>query len=707
MAEVLGIGITVPMVLSATWTVLKTAYDLYGAVEFRRAQIKTHLDHCRNLFNELAKHISSISEDELTSTMQEGIDQLQSTCEALKNLLEKLQSKGFLWCLRNGDEIDMRMRDVEFQLMTAFSLFQFIARLDDNQFKRDILLAQQQDREELNSMLERLSVNDQKIIDALQDHGQGQKRIEELLITVLQCVDNSEQGTPQARFLSKARTALQRMSRKGFSERIISEEWEITSFEVEFDHSGAIGQGSFGKVFKGHWNGSLVAIKQMHNADARALNELDRDAMYQEVDIWTRLHHPNILNLYGLCLEAAAPFLVMEYCQFGNVCDYLGIYPDASRINLIYDIAAGMAYLHSRKIVHADLKGVNILVDDKHNARVADFGLSKVIDNIRGQSMQYREQGAVRWMAPECLQKKAPTMASDVYSFGISICEKIFNDGEIPFVDLRTDDLVVSQVLNNRHRPARPARLESMTLWSLVQTCWVQEPVSRPSMKQMRISLEPYASRFSGSAKRPPLPPPHTPPTLSRALESSFADINRLSGYTQTEEGSRESGYNNSDSFLPPPNFASNLKLWKVVNEDFKPMKGEEPNSYPKGLLKDVPDKKAPPSLGLYMPVSDKLPSSGLYMPEKGDSRTEYTRKDVPYKKALEKDDPRKREEVRNSSKEPVKAPLKTSWESRLPDKRIPNDDWKKIGPDPTPSALSRLLGRKRNEPKVEDTWKK
>ncbi|KIK70059.1 hypothetical protein GYMLUDRAFT_539153 [Collybiopsis luxurians FD-317 M1] len=292
------------------------------------------------------------------------------------------------------------------------------------------------------------------------------------------------------------------MSRKGFSQRDISEDWEITSFEVDFESSDAIGQGLFGRVYKGRWNGTLVAIKQMHKADARSLNEQDREAMYEEVEIWTRLHHPNILSLYGLCLESIAPFMVMEYCQFGNVCDYLRVYPTANRIDLTYDIVAGMAYLHSRKIVHADLKGVNILVDDKHVARVADFGLSKFIDNIRGQSMESRRPGSVRWMAPECLQRTPPTIASDVYSLGISICE-IFNNEEIPFADIRTDDLVVSKVINNRQRPSRPALLKLLVLWNLVQSCWEHEPERRPSTKLVQISLEPYTTRLSD---RPQIP---------------------------------------------------------------------------------------------------------------------------------------------------------------------------------------------------------
>ncbi|KIK65971.1 hypothetical protein GYMLUDRAFT_158179, partial [Collybiopsis luxurians FD-317 M1] len=140
--------------------------------------------------------------------------------------------------------------------------------------------------------------------------------------------------------------------------------------------------------------------------------------------------HPNILSLYGACLEATVPFLVMQYCRFGNLSHYLIENPDANRLDMVYDIVAGMTYLHGKNIIHADLKGVNILVDDKHHALVTDFGLSSVIDGIRSRSMQSTtpstraaQIGTLRWMAPECLDGMKPSKASDIYSLAMTIWE--------------------------------------------------------------------------------------------------------------------------------------------------------------------------------------------------------------------------------------------------------------------------------------------
>ncbi|KIJ27154.1 hypothetical protein M422DRAFT_55190 [Sphaerobolus stellatus SS14] len=160
-----------------------------------------------------------------------------------------------------------------------------------------------------------LSGNDQKILAAIQNQDGVQKRMEDLLVTVLKGVERlGSDKSPEARFLQNVSHVLQWMS-KGHSQ-MISEDWVITSLEVNFYSRDAIGQGSFGVVFTGQWNAARVAIKQMYSDDARTLTETDRKKwltrVYSGQNIHTfkiplgrtTLHHPNILNLYGACLEA-------------------------------------------------------------------------------------------------------------------------------------------------------------------------------------------------------------------------------------------------------------------------------------------------------------------------------------------------------------------------------------------------------------------
>ncbi|KAI0031965.1 kinase-like domain-containing protein, partial [Vararia minispora EC-137] len=190
------------------------------------------------------------------------------------------------------------------------------------------------------------------------------------------------------------------------------------------------------------------------------------------------------------------PFLVMQYCSFGNICHYLKFHrPDANRVDLVYDIVAGMTYLHGpgRNIVHADLKGVNILIDDKCHALIADFGLSRssAMDVIRSRTALSTQRGGIppgtlRWMAPECLRGEKPTKASDIYSLGITIWEARNSFFCIKSYVVHWEHLIFNHVVTEGNRPPRPVLLHYDPLWELVQKCWDALPSSRPSIREVQ-----------------------------------------------------------------------------------------------------------------------------------------------------------------------------------------------------------------------------
>ena len=204
-----------------------------------------------------------------------------------------------------------------------------------------------------------------------------------------------------------------------------------------------------------------------------------------------------------------------------------------------------MSYLHSKNIVHADLKGVNIyqlrsiiinllnyfsqanvLVDDKHYALVTDFGLSTVIDGIRsrtGHSTQVggSRGGTLRWMAPECLDGDPATLASDVYSLGMTIWEvsawlfgfvddvlnsvgwmQVFS-GEIPFTTI-ADRLLPRYIVDKGRRPDRPPLLESNDgIWDLIEQCWAPATGARPPISEVGMLIGRYTTRLGSKKCRP------------------------------------------------------------------------------------------------------------------------------------------------------------------------------------------------------------
>jgi len=168
------------------------------------------------------------------------------------------------------------------------------------------------------------------------------------------------------------------------------------------------------------------------------------------------------------------------------------------RLRLLRDVAAGLAYLHSQGIVHGDLTGSNVLIDCEERARLCDFGLSSVMEELTGSSYYTSNLGgAVRWAAPEVYQydferSQLGTIispATDVYSFGSVALEVL--SGEVPYQYLRSDGQVLLE-LSKGIRPRRPSSAcITDFLWDFISDCWHMQPDARPSMidisQRMRV----------------------------------------------------------------------------------------------------------------------------------------------------------------------------------------------------------------------------
>ncbi|KAJ7933025.1 kinase-like domain-containing protein, partial [Mycena leptocephala] len=151
--------------------------------------------------------------------------------------------------------------------------------------------------------------------------------------------------------------------------------------------------------------------------------------------------------------------------------------------------AQGLAFLHLQNIIHGDLRGGNVLIDDREHAQIADFGLATVTD-ATGGATSTTQRGSLRWMAPELLDHELEfkrTKASDVYAFAC-LCIEIYM-GEQPFPSIQPDVAVVFQV-RDEMRPRRPsssglpdgARVMSDRLWAILEACWAHKPSDRPDM---------------------------------------------------------------------------------------------------------------------------------------------------------------------------------------------------------------------------------
>jgi len=136
--------------------------------------------------------------------------------------------------------------------------------------------------------------------------------------------------------------------------RVELQNWMITSYEVEF--GAQIGSGGFGQVFMGTWNNTQVAFKVLSTQDGVTPSST---AIRREIETWSKLRHTHILQFLGANEFDNMPFIVMPYLKNGNARDYVRGHPDCDRLQIFQHISLGLVYLHSREIVHGDLKGVN------------------------------------------------------------------------------------------------------------------------------------------------------------------------------------------------------------------------------------------------------------------------------------------------------------------------------------------------------------
>nr|GEW34524.1 probable leucine-rich repeat receptor-like protein kinase At5g49770 [Tanacetum cinerariifolium] len=204
---------------------------------------------------------------------------------------------------------------------------------------------------------------------------------------------------------------------------------ELKTCTNNFTATANIGSGGYGMVYRGSLpNGQLVAIKRSQQGSTQGANEFKT-----EIELLSRVHHKNVVSLIGFCFDQGEQMLVYEYIVNGTLKDSLsgrsGIRLDwMRRLKIILGAARGLQYLHDLAdppIIHRDVKTTNILLDERLNAKVADFGLSKPLGDSDRTHVTTQVKGTMGYMDPEYYMTQQLTEKSDVYSFGIVMLELI------------------------------------------------------------------------------------------------------------------------------------------------------------------------------------------------------------------------------------------------------------------------------------------
>lgn len=267
-----------------------------------------------------------------------------------------------------------------------------------------------------------------------------------------------------------------------------SEDWKITPDEVEVcrrpDGSWwQLGTGAFGTVYKGLYHSvHSVAIKVLHRLE----DQCHSDAFEREVMLLKALRHRNVVQFLGAALNGpqGTALLVTELMELGDLWRALPAKDPVSGNRMfswkrrgrqaMEDVARGLHYLHSKRVVHFDLKSANILLSRAGTAKLADIGMARVL-NKSYLSVVSSGLGTFAWSAPEVLAGRRCTEKADIYSFGVVLWEVC--TGEAP---VRGD-----------MRPLRAPEDCPAEIVALYQRCVAEDPDVRPNAKELIEILAP------------------------------------------------------------------------------------------------------------------------------------------------------------------------------------------------------------------------
>uniref|UniRef100_A0A8D0C503 receptor protein-tyrosine kinase n=1 Tax=Salvator merianae TaxID=96440 RepID=A0A8D0C503_SALMN len=266
----------------------------------------------------------------------------------------------------------------------------------------------------------------------------------------------------------------------------------VHQFAKELDAScikieRVIGAGEFGEVCSGRLKlpgkrDVAVAIKTLKVG----YTEKQRRDFLCEASIMGQFDHPNVVHLEGVVTRGKPVMIVIEYMENGALDAFLrkhdGQFTVIQLVGMLRGIAAGMRYLADMGYVHRDLAARNILVNSNLVCKVSDFGLSRVIED--DPEAVYTTTGGkipVRWTAPEAIQYRKFTSASDVWSYGIVMWE-VMSYGERPYWDMSNQDVI--KAIEEGYRLPAPMDCPA-GLHQLMLDCWQKERAERPKFEQI------------------------------------------------------------------------------------------------------------------------------------------------------------------------------------------------------------------------------
>ncbi|RWR78174.1 putative LRR receptor-like serine/threonine-protein kinase [Cinnamomum micranthum f. kanehirae] len=281
---------------------------------------------------------------------------------------------------------------------------------------------------------------------------------------------------------------------------------EVISITNNFERS--IGKGGFGTVYHGQMtHGTQVAVKMLSLQSIKSPCQGSKE-FQNEVHLLMRVHHRNLVPFIGYCQEDGNMALIYEYMPQGHLGSHLS---DSNanpliwdrRLRIALDVAQGLEYLHNNckpPIIHRDVKTANILLNERLEAKIGDFGLSKVFSD-EFTHVSTAVKGTFGYLDPEYCNSNNLTEKSDVYSFGVVLLQLITGKSAIVQISVSERrsliDWAISMVVRGDTRDVIDPKLEGnydinsiLKVIEIARACTKQKSVERPTMKDVVVELK-------------------------------------------------------------------------------------------------------------------------------------------------------------------------------------------------------------------------
>ncbi|KAL7221449.1 hypothetical protein ACSBR1_023414 [Camellia fascicularis] len=284
---------------------------------------------------------------------------------------------------------------------------------------------------------------------------------------------------------------------------------EIQLATSNFDDALTIGDGGFGKVYKGliDKGATVVAVKRL-----KSMSKQGAEEFWTEIKMLSDLRHTHLVALIGYCNDGQEMILVYEYMVHGSLADHLhkisiSPLPWEQRLNICIGAARGLDYLHNgaqHRVIHRDVKTSNILLDENWEAKISDFGLSKMSGNNTNQSSTYvvtDVKGTFGYLDAEYFLTHRLTRKSDVYAFGVVLFEVLSGrpavdkrfEGEERSLALWAQRCIKEGKLDQMIDPSIKRQISPHCLKVVVEVairCLHNRPNERPRMSDVVQRLE-------------------------------------------------------------------------------------------------------------------------------------------------------------------------------------------------------------------------